>query len=305
MKLSKTREELVKMYIDCLKENEIPFKKRWASGANINGITNREYKGVNQLILNYVAYVNKYNDNRWYTYNQIKENGYKLKNAKSKGVPIEFLSVYNTETKQKISFSEYEEYIEKNPEDKEKFKIINRGTFVFNGSLIEGLPERKPYIDYFDINVRNAKYIFKLMNELDVDYAEYGDKAFYSPVEDKIVLPKIDLFRDVYTYQATLLHELCHSTGHEKRLNRNLLTNDKKEYAREELIAEISSSFLMQKLDVDICADHYDNHKSYIQSWISILEDKPQELFKAINESDKVCKYIDDLMKVKNREVER
>ena len=71
------------------------------------------------------------------------------------------------------------------------------------------------------------------------------------------------------------------------------MSNDnKKDYAREELIAEISSSFLMQKLNVDAKAEHFDNHKTYIKSWIEILEDKPNELFKAINESNKVVDYI-------------
>ena len=61
----------------------------------------------------------------------------------------------------------------------------------------------------------------------------------------------------------------------------------------------------MQKLNVDVNAEHYDNHKSYIQSWIRILEDKPTELFKAINDSNKVCKYIEDNSKTKIKEKAR
>ena len=49
-------------------------------------------------------------------------------------------------------------------------------------------------------------------------------------------------------------------------------------------------------------SDDYNNHKSYIQSWISILEDKSSELFKAINESSKVCDYIDNKVKIKEKE---
>ena len=61
----------------------------------------------------------------------------------------------------------------------------------------------------------------------------------------------------------------------------------------------------MQKLDVPAKAEHYDNHKSYIQSWIKILKDKPQELFKAINESNKVYDYIESFEKVRKKELER
>ena len=57
MKLNKTREELVNMYINCLEEGEIPFKKRWIKEASVNGITNQEYKGINRLILNYIGLI--------------------------------------------------------------------------------------------------------------------------------------------------------------------------------------------------------------------------------------------------------
>ena len=78
---SKTREQLVKMYLDALKENKIPWRERWYSDLNKNGVTNTEYRGVNQLILSYVAYKEKYKDNRWLTYKQIKENNYKISKA--------------------------------------------------------------------------------------------------------------------------------------------------------------------------------------------------------------------------------
>ena len=96
---------------------------------------------------------------------------------------------------------------------------------------------------------------------------------------------------------------MSHATGHSDRLNRNLNIQNKRDYAREELIAEISSSFLMQKLNVKVKEDDYNNHKSYIQSWIQLLEDKPNELFKAVGEANKICDYLDS--KVKNKEKER
>lgn len=287
------------MYIDSLNEGEIPWRKRWISGANINGISKIEYKGINQLMLNFVTYKEKYNDNRWFTYKQIKNLGLKLKNGKGKGVPVEFWSVYNYKLRKRFNFKDYEVYIEKYPDQKDDFRIIDRTAIVFNGSLIEGLEPIKASKN----NIETSKYINKIINKLGVKYEEHGNQAFYSPLEDKITLPEKDKFIDIYSYYATELHELCHSTGHSSRLNRNLQTKDKNDYAREELIAEISSSFLMQELNVPADAEHYDNHTSYIQSWISILNDKPNELFKAINESNKVVKFIDDKLKEKSKEM--
>lgn len=298
MKLNKTREELINMYISSLEEGEIPWRKRWISGANINGISKLEYKGINQLMLNFITYKEKYNDNRWFTYKQINDLGLKLVDAKGKGVPVEFWSAYNYKLKKRFNIKEYEEYIDKYPEQKEDFRIIDRTAIVFNGSLIEGLEP----INNNRINIDESIYIRNILNKLKVKYEEIGNQAFYNPQEDMIILPKRELFVDKYSYYATQLHEICHSTGHESRLNRNLQVKDKKEYAREELIAEISSSFLMQDLNIPTTAEHYDNHKAYIQSWISILKDKPNELFKAINKSNKVVKFIDEKLKEKNKE---
>lgn len=298
---TKTKEELIKMYLESLEENKIPWRQRWNSSLNKNGITNTTYKGINQLLLSYVFYKEHYEDNRWFTYVQIKDKGYKLKNSKGKGVPIEFWSVYDTKSKKKISFEEYNKIINSNPELKEQYKTFCNVTYVFNGSLVEGIKE----IDKNqNNNIQVNSYINKIINKLKVNYKEEGDKAFYNVKDDQVVLPESNKFFDKYSYYATQLHELCHSTRHESRLNRFEI-KDKQDYAREELIAEISSSFLMQKLDINPKLEDYNNHKAYIQSWIQILKDKPNELFKAINEANKVCNYIEEKIKVKEKETVR
>ena len=160
---SKTREQLVKMYLDALKENKIPWRERWYSDLNKNGVTNTEYRGVNQLILSYVAYKEKYKDNRWLTYKQIKENNYKITNAKGKGVPIEFWSVYDIKNKIRLDFPTYEKIIEKTPERKKDFKVFCNTTYVFNASLIEGIkPNEKNNRNTIPTNIYFKRLISKL-----------------------------------------------------------------------------------------------------------------------------------------------
>lgn len=303
MKISKTKEELVNMYIDSLKEGKIPWRERWVSSLNVNGISDKEYKGINQLLLSYVTYKEQYNDNRWFTYYQIKQKGYKLKDAKGKGIPVEFYSVYDIKNKKKVDFADYERLVNERPETKVNYRLICNTSYVFNASLIEGVPEQDKYP--YDKSIPANNFIKKIISKLGVKYSERGNEAFYSPTTDEIVLPESKKFYDEYSYYATQLHEISHSTGSKDRLNRNIDFKDKKSYAREELVAEISSSFLMAKLGIVPESEDYNNHKSYIQSWISILEDKPNELFKAINESNKVYDYINDLVKVKDKEMER
>ena len=303
MKISKTKEELVNMYIDSLKEGKIPWRERWVSSLNVNGISDKEYKGINQLLLSYVTYKEQYNDNRWFTYYQIKQKGYKLKDAKGKGIPVEFYSVYDIKNKKKVDFADYERLVNERPETKVNYRLICNTSYVFNAILIEGVPEQDKYP--YDKSIPANNFIKKIISKLGVKYSERGNEAFYSPTTDEIVLPESKKFYDEYSYYATQLHEISHSTGSKDRLNRNIDFKDKKSYAREELVAEISSSFLMAKLGIVPESEDYNNHKSYIQSWISILEDKPNELFKAINESNKVYDYINDLVKVKDKEIER
>lgn len=302
-KLSLAREKLVELYIESLKQDQMPWKKRWIGGANMNGITKKEYKGVNQLLLSLVAYNRKYDDPRWLTYVQIKNGGYKLKNAKGKGVPVEFWSAYDKINKKRIDFSDYEKIIDSHPKERQNYAIFCAGTFVYNATHVEGLPKLE--INKEMENVKIPRFINNIFKNFGVKYSEFGTKAFYVKEKDEIVLPPKERFFDKYSYYATQLHELCHSTGHEKRLNRNLGSKKKKDEAREELIAEISSSFLMQKLKVEATAEHYENHKTYIQSWIKILEDKPDELFKAISESNKVFDYVSKASKIKTKEKER
>lgn len=303
MKITKTKEQLIDMYLHCLKENEIPWNKGWQTTINHNGITKSQYKGINSLILNYVSYLEKYTDPRWYTFLQIKNKGWKLSNkAKGKGVPIEFWSYYNFKLKKRMDFLEYNNYIEKHPNEIKDFKIFVNCSYVYNAKYVEDVPE---YINNANQKIHIPKYITNVIKNLGVKYEEFGNQAYYDVLKDKIVLPPSEKFLDKYSYYATQLHELCHSTGSKDRLNRNFDNNSKEEYAREELVAEIGSSFIMQKLNIPTSTEHYDNHKSYIKSWIKILENNPQELFSAVAKANKVCDYIEQNSKVRKKDLER
>lgn len=303
MKQSKTREQLIEMYKNSLEEEILPWRKGWITSEAVNGITNIKYRGANQLLLSFVAAKNNYDDSRWFTYLQIKNKGYTLdKKSKGTGVPVEFYSCYNIKLHEKVDFDEYQKIIENYPEKKKDFRVICNTSYVFNAKYVIGL-EKEQNKKLVKINI--PTFITNSFKNMNVKYLEQGDSAYYNPLKDEIVLPNKEKFIDEYSYFATQLHELCHATGHEKRLNRNLINDNKEDYAREELIAEISSSFLMQKLNIDTKAEHIDNHKTYIQSWIKILSDKPNELFKAIAESNKVCDYVEELSKIKTKERER
>lgn len=80
---------------------------------------------------------------------------------------------------------------------------------------------------------------------------------------------------------ATACHEAIHSTGHESRLQRDLGGRmGCPRYAREELIAELGSVLLGQRLEIgcDLA-----NHAAYLEHWISLLRESPRVLFQVLS----------------------
>ena len=287
----KARDELVKMYINSLEEGIIPWEKMWQTNIPENGITGKKYRGINNLILSYVALQRGYKDNRWCTYLQISKNKWKLKDAKGQGVCIEYAGMKNKKNNKVYTFEEYKKIINEFPEKESEFSIRRYNYTVFNADLIEGIEKNNDNVD----KIISNDYISNIIKNIDVKYQEKGDEAYYNLIADEVVIPPSNTFKNTYAYYSTQLHEIAHATGHNTRLNRDMSGEFKSEaYAKEELRAEISSSFLMQKLGLEYDERHLTNHKAYVQGWLEIIKDKPQELFLAISDANKIVSYIED-----------
>ena len=80
---------------------------------------------------------------------------------------------------------------------------------------------------------------------------EGGGEAFYHRGDDFIRIPPRETFVSTSDYYCTVLHELGHWTAHPSRLGRDLQNRFGSEaYAREELIAELTSAFLCAHLGI-------------------------------------------------------
>ncbi len=120
------------------------------------------------------------------------------------------------------------------------------------------------------------------------------NQAGYSPAKDRIVLPPKNAFKDLGDYYATALHELAHWTGHESRMNREGVQSGEINfgsdvYAREELRAELASTFLAIDTGLPLPKQ---NHAAYLQSWVKSLKDDKMEIFKASEEARKIKNYV-------------
>lgn len=292
---SRVREEMTKEFISALKENVIPWEQEWISGERaFNPTTGTRYRGTNAFWLAWNAHLNQWKDPRWCTFNQAQNNGWKIKPG-SKGTRIEFFSPYDRQEKRKITYSELAKLQEtltvEELEERISYPVAN--FIVFNAAQIEGIPNYTVKIpEWNKENVIVARdNLFKNMN---LKFTEGGDRAYYSQSIDRITLPEIEKFISEYGYLATMLHEAGHATGHKSRLNRDMsgLFGSEK-YAREELRAEIASAFTALEVGIsNVDIEHTNNHKAYIQNWISVLQDEPNELFRAIKEAETISDYL-------------
>ena len=271
-----------KKVVDLVLNNTAPWVKPWgakqAKGLPMNALTGRPYRGCNVMFL----LATPFKSRGWLTFKQVSSIGGKV----IKGSKASDIFFFTTIQKEKEDKSTGEKVLVDIPCLK-NFK-------VFNLEQIE-LPEDAP-LKYHPEDSTEAPIddsgIFdeceKLLN-LSVWY-EDDVKAYYVPSRDEIHLPNRRAFSSLSGFWGTAMHELSHWTGHESRLNRDMCHSfGSQKYAREELVAEISSWLLAVTLGTP---HEPQNSASYLASWVRDFKDKPRELYSAISQAQKVVDYL-------------
>lgn len=294
--VAEMRQPLVDSLIKSLEAGEIPWEKCWKSEMKkpFNYATNVAYKGINNANLMLTSMMRGYTDPRFMTFNQVKEKGWRVKQG-SKAIRVEYWAYHSSQDKKTISIAEWNKLTEIEKREKGKnFKLKVFPSYVFNAECINGIPPLEKEIKDQKRITRLDLVVKSISNNIGLlGITEGYDKACYIPKLDKICMPSYANFKDGNYYYSTMLHELAHATGHEKRMNRKILNSfGNPEYAREELRAELSSMFLSQELNMNLDDKHMNNHKGYIQSWLKILKEEPNELFKAIKDAQGISDYM-------------
>ena len=262
---------------------ELPFHRMGKYGTPVNGVTGKHYNGVNRVYLSLIAM--EHGSNVFASYKQWKDKGRQV-DAGSKGYPVSFYKPLEVEDRD-------------NPEGEMKKIPIFSFSTVFNEAQLADyvaptVPEGSEKIGSVDAADQLIKVLSPQMGE--------AGSAFYRSREDKIYLPPKQNFKSTEGYYATLLHELVHWTGHEKRCNRKLRNRfGSPDYAREELIAEIGCTFLSH--DLGITPELREDHVQYISSWLEILRDDTKAIFKASGMAQKAVDWIDKQSVVQEAEL--
>lgn len=127
------------------------------------------------------------------------------------------------------------------------------------------------------------------------------DGAYYSPREDKVVVPMKaqfnisdtpeGIYKDGMEYYSSVLHEMAHSTGTPERLNRTLGRKfGDARYAREELVAELSAALVGNAMGFD--KRILNNNAAYLDGWISALREDPKFIISVMADVNKASRMM-------------
>ena len=214
--------------IEQLENGVIPWEKPWTgtqSGA-ISGATGKAYSLLNQMLLG--------KPGEYFTYNQVLAKGGHVRKNENAQIVVFWKQVRVTEQ------DEAGQQIE---------KIIPMLKYysVFHADQCEGITaEQRPVKEIAHPAADDIITAYSQRERLEIRH-QRGDEAYYSPSRDSVVLPLREQFNSVSEYFSTAFHELTHSTGHSRRLNRLKATAHfgNAEYSTEELIAEIGAAALL------------------------------------------------------------
>ena len=298
-------EEVTAKVIASLETGEVPWKKPWISKTFMNYVSKRPYRGVNPFLLSISASVNDYNSPYWLTIKQanelsikkwLKANGLK-DNAENRDSYADNYKDNSTgirkgEKATMIIFWSVFEVEDEDSEDGKKtikyLKYIN----VFNTDQTDlGITYEKPDEEFSPIEDA-AKVIKDWEDKPNINHTGF-DRACYIPSQDIIEMPKQGDFVSPELYYKILYHECIHATGHKSRVGRvnDWTTFGSDPYAKEELVAELGASFLLNYVGIEN-EDTEENTEAYIKNWIAKLKSDPKLIVQASSQAQKGADYI-------------
>lgn len=282
-------EQVTNRMIELLEQGVVPWKSPYLAtvGFPKNFATGKGYRGINIFLLGSLRYTSPY----FLTFIQAKELGGFVKKGERGGMVIK----YGTFTKET-------EGVPAQDATGEERRYLKAYT-VFNASQIDGIdfPKLEPLPAFIPSQqCDRAREIIAAMPQQPA-IKEGMAIPCYRPSTDSVHMPERGYFDQEEGYYSTLFHELAHATGHQSRLARKSLIDNKgiaatgearKVYAEEELVAEMSASFL--NVYAGIMDAEMQNSAAYLQGWLAALKSKNVKgwIIKAASEAQRAADFI-------------
>ena len=262
----------------------VPWVQPWGNvdislGLPSNAHTGHNYSGINILLLWGAAIETARRAQVWLTFKQALALGGNVRKGE-RGTTICYADSFIPKKEQARAAQE--------GVDPRHVGFLKRYT-VFNIDQCEGLADDL-YQGAAPLPECEAiPHAERLIVATGADFRIGGDKAFYVPSRDFIQVPPQPAFFEQINYYRTCFHELGHWTGHKTRLDRDMKTRKgTKDYAREELVAEMASAFVCAALSIQPTVRHTD----YLGTWLQVLREDKRAIFRAASLASKAADFI-------------
>jgi antirestriction protein ArdC len=263
-----------------LERGAAPWIKPWSAtpGANTpcNAVTNRPYSGSNVVLL-WMTQAAGYRTPRFLTFKQASEAGGHVRKGE-RGTKVYFVK-------------QLEIRDGANDEPSTRLVPILREYTVFNVDQCEGLPESVTAGKRMRVRNPDARddLADEFLRSTGADIREGHGEAYFVPSRDFISMPAFGAFKGADHFYGTAFHELTHWTGHKARLDRDLKNRfGSRNYAGEELVAELGAAFLCAEFGFD--GDL--RHAGYIANWLDLLRADKRAFFTACSQASKAADYL-------------
>lgn len=320
-KVDAALQRFAEMLIKRMEEMQKDWHKGWIGGGSMFGlpqnISGRTYEGSNAFLLFLHTAENGYKAPVYMTYGQLhKEGAHVLKGEKA--VPV-FKWGFSIKDKDGNKVTEEEFHNMTDDEKKEckrrpflkiypEFNIDQTNMSEVNKEKYDAVVSqfRKTDVPTITDGMYVNKAIDRMMEKQEwvckIQYDKEEKGAYYSPAKDIVVLPTKahfrihpddpeECFKDGQEYYGTALHEMAHSTGHPSRLDRlKPAAFGSPEYAKEELVAELTSAMVGNTLGFDRRIS--DNNVAYLQNWTSALRKEPKFIVSVMADVNKASRII-------------
>ena len=285
------------------------WKKPWFSDMNMGAPRNfdgRKYTGMNHMFLAMLQEMKGYQLPVWMTFQKAKELGVNVLKGEESALVWLGSKIILDENGKKLTNKEFNE-LSQAEKEKCQFKPFAKAFNVFNIQQTN-YPEIHPE-EYTALKekmmvrpLQDAEGMFKspaldhmIQNGTWLCPIEpkQGDSAYYSISKDHIIVPLKEQFVSGEHFYKTLLHEMAHSTGAEGRLERiKPAAFGSEEYAREELVAEMTSAVVANGLGIS--AGIKEDSVPYLQSWLDALKESPKFMLTLMKDVNKACAMIEE-----------
>jgi antirestriction protein ArdC len=284
-------QEVTETVIKALEEGTIIWQCSWNEcGFPRNYVTNTYYRGWNIFLLNFHTLKRNYPTAEYLTYKQANLLGGTIRKGERGVKIIYWATIELKDDKDKTLIVNNVD-----SDEKKQVKLLPKAHTVFNIAQVEGIdflkgnPIELSLLERID-NCEKVVGVMPLPPKLNLN----GDKAYYMLSTDLVVVPSLTRSISAEEYYGTLFHEIAHSTGHSKRLNRKELLETegfgKTNYAKEELTAEMTAAYLCAVTGIG--QPTIANSAAYIDSWLKALKNDKTLIIKAASQAQKAANYI-------------